>query len=48
MNLPGVRQSRYMDDKVYYEPDKTWSLMATCKDGFVMMLTAQDIENEKK
>lgn len=48
MNLPGVRQSRFLDEKSFSEPPKSWSLVAACKDGFVVSLSAQDIEIQNK
>lgn len=48
MNLPGMRSSCHLEEKVLHDPEKTWSLMAACKDGFVVSLTARDIECENK
>lgn len=43
-----MRSSRHLEEKVLHDPEKTWTLMAACKDGFVISLTAQDIESENK
>lgn len=44
MNLPGVRINRKLDVK----PREIWQLMASCKDGCVVSMLAQRIENEYK
>lgn len=44
MNLPGVRINRKLDVK----PREIWHLMASCKDGCVVSMLAQRIENEYK
>lgn len=48
MNLPGIRSSRQLEEKVLHDPEKTWTLMAACKDGLVFSLSARDIESEIK
>lgn len=48
MNLPGVRTSRSLDVKTTKLVPKTWSLMAACKDGLVLSLSARSIENNDK
>lgn len=49
MNLPGVRRSRnHLDENLCNEEQKTISFLASCKDGLVLTLSAQDIENEYK
>lgn len=46
MNLPGVRLSRSSKEKITKLVPKTWSLVAVCKDGFVISLKAREIENQ--
>lgn len=48
MNLPGVRMSRSLEEKNIGSDSKTWHLMATCKNGLVISLTARGIGNETK
>lgn len=48
LNLPGVRTSRHLDEKITNDPENTFSLMAACKDGFVVSLSGREVENENK
>lgn len=48
MNLPGVRLSRSSKEKITKLVPKTWSLVAVCKDGFVISMKAREIENQLK
>lgn len=47
MNLPGVRISRKLKQNTKLVSE-CWSLAATCKDGFVVSLSATDIKDNKK
>ena len=48
LNLPGARMVRRLDEKITNDPHTTCSLMAACKDGFIVSLSARDVENENK
>lgn len=48
INLPGVRMSRILEEKSIEADLKTWHLMASCKNGLVILLSARDIKNENK
>lgn len=48
INLPGARISRDLNEKFSETDAETWCLMASCKNGLVVSLSARDIENEKK
>lgn len=48
LNLPGVRTSRRLDEKITNDPKHMWSLMVACKDGFIVSLSAREVENENK
>lgn len=49
MNMPGVRRSRHLNnEQLLVEPQKTWHLVASCKDGLVISLSAQNIENKNE
>lgn len=47
LNLPGVRTSRSLDMKTTKLIPGTWSLVAACKDGLVVSLSARNIENNE-
>lgn len=40
--------SRNLNEKSSETDSKTWCLMASCRNGLVISLSARDIENEKK
>lgn len=48
MNLPGIRMDRNLEEKSTGIDSKTWCLMASCKNGLVISLSARDIENENR
>lgn len=46
LNLPGVRMSRHLNEKIAKSPSKELSLMGACKDGMIVLLSGREIENE--
>lgn len=50
INLPGARMVRNVkyDQRAMNDSLKTWTLVGTCKDGFVITLSAKEIENQSK
>lgn len=50
LNLPGVRMVRDVkdDQRTMNDSLKTWTLVGTCKDGFVLTLSAKEIGNQPK
>lgn len=46
LNLPGVRMSRHLNEKIARSPSREWSLMCACKDGMILLLTGREIDNE--
>lgn len=50
LNLPGVLIVRDVkdDQRIIDDSSKTWTVVGTCKDGFVFTLSAQEIANQPK
>lgn len=48
MNLPGVRMSRNLNEKITKLIPKTCSIVAACNDGLVISLSARAIDKNNR